>query len=236
MLELAIDDLEYGPRIRESRILRPDEVQKVAVLKKVRELVEKANRLDKELAARLEAAMDAPSEFEKLAKNWLGEEEYLRMGYWPEEESFRQLDEAAALIEFVIATYRPELRPFRIEHLFQERVPPANRRIRLGTAMKLPGKMAHLSQIHAVITLAFGEWRFLTDRDRQRLVHHELSHLVVIDGGLAVQGHDFEDFGSIVALYGLRSESGRMNMDGRVAEALKKAVGSQLELAAPGAD
>jgi hypothetical protein len=230
MIQLAIHHPEYGPQIRETRILRPDEVQKVEVLKRVRKLVMQAERLDKELAARLEAAIDQPSEFEKLAKDWIGQDEYIRMGYWPEEESFFEIAEAELLIGFVIETFRPELKGYTIRHLFQEKVPPANRRVRLGTATKLPGKMQHLSQIHAVITLSFSEWRMLTDRDRQRLVHHELRHLVENDGALALVGHDFEDFADIVALYGLRSESGRMNIDGKVAEAIEAAAGSQLDL------
>lgn len=230
-LELAIRSEEYGERIRTGRILTPAEVERVEVLKRVRSLIEKIGPLDKEMAGKLEAAIDDQIHFQDLAKAWLPEEEYLRMGWWESEgPAFRVIDEAVALMEFVVDTYRNDLRGYRIACVFQQKINPVARRTRIGSATKLPGKMHYLSEWHAVITLAFEEWRSLADADRQRLMHHELEHLQVEDGRLVLMGHDFEDFGSIVSLYGLRSVSGRMAMDGRVGDAIERAVNGQMEL------
>ncbi len=229
---LAIDDEDVGPRLREVRILTGPEREALQVVEEVRRAVTKLGRaqIEPELTAQLEEALDDAEKLEGLARTWLSEQERLRLGYWDEEgDEFRSLEEALILRDFVVQHYRRELKVYRIPVIFQLKVPPANRRSRLGTAMKLPGKMHHLSQVHAVITLGFDSWIHLADADRQRLVHHELEHLVS-DEGLKAVGHDFEDFARIVELYGVRSVSERMAMDGAVAEAIERAVSSQFEL------
>ncbi len=229
---LAIEDEELGPRLREVRILTPDEAQRLKVVEELRRKVQgELGRLDPQMAARLEEALDDGEKLESLTNQWFNEGERLRLGYWPEYgPEFREIEEGTLLKEFVVATYRQDLQGFDVTVLFQEKIPPANRRSRLGTALKLPGKMRHLSGVQAVITLGYHDWRGLTDADRQRLMHHELEHLEVVDGALAARGHDFEDFASIVRIYGIRSESERMNMDGKVADAIEAAVAGQFEL------
>lgn len=229
MLDLAIKDPKYGLRIRQSRILRPDERKVLEVVQQVRKELMSIGQLDSEMNARLEAALDDPIELGTLTSTYLDEESRLRLGYWPSEEPYRVLDEGTAIKEFIVKRYREDLRPFGIVVVFQEEVPPVNRRGRLGTMTKLPGKMKFLTQYDAVVSLGFREWTRLTDADRQRLVHHELEHLEVIEGKVGLRGHDFEDFASIVGLYGLRSESERFSTDGEVADVLEQ-TGSQYEL------
>ncbi|MFW6085314.1 MAG: putative metallopeptidase [Gemmatimonadota bacterium] len=233
-LKLAIEDATYGPRIKETRVLPPKERSKERRLRKLKETLEKARALagddeeTRELRARLETAMDDTSELRKLEERYVSKEQRIRWGEWVHGEgAYATHDEADAILAFVVETYRPELKFYRIAVVFQEKVPPSQRKERMGTAMKLPGKMAYLSDCHGVITLGWDHWIMLTDRDRQRLVHHELEHLEV-DEGLKLRGHDFEDFASIVGLYGLRSESERFSTDGPVADVL--AGGSQIEL------
>ncbi len=227
---LSIDDAEIGPRLREVRILTPPEREALQVIEEIKRKVTQLGRLDPQMAAQLEEALDDGEKLDGLARTWFSEEERLRLGYWDADgDEYRTIEEATLLCGFVIREYRPELRPFRIEVLFQLKVPPANRRERLGTAMKLPGKMAHLAEINAVITLGFQSWTWLADADRQRLVHHELEHLIS-DEGLKSRGHDFEDFASIIDLYGIRSVSERMNMDGHVGDAIERAATSQFAL------
>lgn len=233
-LELAIDDPTYGPRVRKTRVLEPEERSQERRMRQLKTKLQEARALvgeeeaTRELRARLEAAMDDASELRKLEEQWVSKEEGTRFGEWVHGDgAYARHDEADAILEFVVETYRPELKFYRIAVVFQEKVPPSQRRERMGTTMKLPGKMAYLSECHGVITLGWEHWIMLTDQDRQRLVHHELEHLEV-DEGLKLRGHDFEDFASIVELYGLRSESERFSTDGRVADVL--AGGSQLEL------
>lgn len=233
MLELAIEHPETGPKIRTCRILRPDERQAVEIVSKLRKLLMQADALDGELRARLESALDDSEELKKLTENYLPEEERIRLGYWGEGGGFRTLDEGSLLKDFIVQRYRPDLKGFRIAVLFQEKIAPVNRRGRLGTQMKLPGKMRFLSQYDAVTTLGFGDWTRLTDTDRQRLVHHELEHLEVIDGGLSIRAHDFEDFVSIFSVYGPSSESGHFGADS-LAGAFE-VTSSQMELMGPAA-
>jgi hypothetical protein len=233
-LTLASQDEDLGPRIRECRIFTPEEVSQQERLKRVKEKVRELRGLlqgdddeAKELRARLEAAMDDISELHKLEEKFISQAERLRLGTWPEGEDFLEIEEAALITDYVTRHFRPELRGYEIRVVFQERVPPVNRRGRLGTMTRLPGKMKFVSEIDAVITLGFDDWRWLSDRDRQRLVHHELEHLVV-DEGLKLIGHDFEEFKSIVELYGLESESKRFSLDGAAGVLVK--AGSQLDL------
>lgn len=234
-LKLAVRDEEFGARIQETRVLPPDERDREMRLRRVQQKI-KAARADvgddetaKQLRARLESALDDTSELLKLEEKWLDEAERVRLGEWIHEpDAYVTHDEASAIAEFVILTFRRELQGHKIAVVFQRQVPPANRRERMGTAMKLPGKMSFLSGYEAVITLAWEHWIMLTDRDRQRLIHHELEHLVV-DDGLKLVGHDFEDFTRIIELYGLRSESERFPTDGATAEVLMSG-GSQLTL------
>lgn len=230
--ELAIQDPEVGEKLRAVRILRPDEVRTAMVIEKVKKELMAVGAYDPEMRAKLESAMDDPSLLTELATRHLSEEERLRWGMWDEDDpKYRRLEEADLLVKFVVDTYKDELQGFKIASVFQERIPPAQRKERLGTAMKLPGKMAFLTEVDALLTLAYDHWRVLSDRDRQRLVHHELEHLVVIDGTLALRGHDFEDFIPIVKVYGLHSEAGIFSTDGHVAAMLASA--GQLDLLNP---
>lgn len=226
----AIDDAEIGPKLRACRIYTPAEVERSVVVSKIRRMVSELGRVDLALAEELEKALTDREAFTRLSERYFDVEERLRMGTWPEMDQFRTLEEGVLLRDFVVRAYRPDLQGWKIAILFQEKLPPAARRERLGTAFKLPGKMHHVSGLHGIITISFQRWRRLTDTDRQRLMHHELEHLQVADGALTSRGHDFEDFASIVELYGIRSESGEMNMDDDVAEALYAAAAGQFEL------
>lgn len=74
--------------------------------------------------------------------------------------------------------------------------------------------MKFLSGVDAVTTIGFHDWAGLTDRDRQRLIHHELDHLEVGDHNqLLMRTHDFEDFNDTLRGYGLASETGRFSSD-----------------------
>lgn len=229
---LAIRDPEVGPRLREIRIFTPRECARLKVVEELKKKIGgELGRLDPAMAARLEKAMDDGDALDELTKQWLSEEERLQRGYWPGyDPSYLEIEEGTTLARWVIQNFRSDLRGFVIRVLFQKELPPANRRARIGTAMKLPGKMHHLSGIHAVITLGYQAWRELSNADRQRLVHHELEHLVVTDNGLGARGHDFEDFATIVEMYGIRSESERMNMDGSVGDAIERAAAGQFDL------
>lgn len=152
--------------------------------------------------------------------------------------AYRVLEEAELITGFVRERYRDDLQGFNIAVIFEEKLSPVLRRGRLGTAAKLPGKQRYLTAlaaakegapIDAVITLGFLDWTGLTDQDRQRLIHHELEHLVPNgEGGIMLQPHDFEDFTSIWTLYGPASESGRFSSDS-IAGGIEL-VGSQLDL------
>jgi hypothetical protein len=229
---LAMDDPEVGPKLRDCRVYTPKEVQREAVLTRLRQQLGDLKRIEPALAEEMTKALTDADTFKRLTESHFSLGERIRMGYWDAEEGeeFRSLDEGVLLKDFVIRAYRPDLRGYRIVVLFQLKLTPANRRERIGTAMKLPGKMHHVSGVDAIITLSFLRWRGLSDTDRQRLVHHELEHLVVEDGGLKGRGHDFEDFASIVETYGIRSESGGMNMDGDVGDAIEKAAEGQFAL------
>lgn len=211
MPNLAIDDPEVGPKLKAVRILTPDEVQKVELLKTVRKILMQLESLDSEMMARLEAAMDNDEELKKLMESYLPEAERIRMGFWGDGD-FRILDEGNLLVQYVVDEYRPDLIGHRIAVVFVDKITPINRRGRLGTQMRLPGKMRFLAEYDAVTTLGYEDWRMLSDQDRQRLVHHELEHLEV-DDGLKLRSHDFEDFVSIFKLYGPQSQGGRFSGD-----------------------
>jgi Putative phage metallopeptidase len=233
---LAIFDEDFGPRIKAARVLMPKEVNALDAIKQVRARLETIDALDQDMKAKLEAALDKPSELEELTGKYLDEDARMRLGVWGEGDASRRLEEAELILDYLIGEYRPELRPFQIAVVAMEKVTPVNRRGRLGTAFKMPGKMKFLAGVDGIVTIGFQDWRFLSDRDRQRLVHHEIEHFEVdTDGGtrrLLLKTHDFEEFISIAVEYGLRSESGRFNTDGEVADALAEVAG-QLELLAP---
>lgn len=236
-LQLAIDHEELGPKLREVRILPPDERQPEHRHAAVKRKMEAAKALDpksdkgRKNRAKLELAIEDRKVLYALEEEWLDDEDRFRMGAWTSEDAFIPLPEAELLLQHVVKTYRRDLVRFKIAVVAQKEIPPVNRRGRLGTATKLPGKMQYLSEWHAVITIDFTQWAGLSDRDRQRLVHHELEHLALSDdrSGLRIRSHDFEDFTSVVDLYGLRSESGRFSTDGTSADALER-WGAQLEL------
>lgn len=234
---LAIFDEDFGPRIRAVRVLMPKEVNALDAIKQVRERLETIDALDQDMKAKLEAALDKPSELEELTGKYLDKEARMRLGVWGEGDPYRSLEEAELILDFLIGEYRPDLRPFKIAVVAMQKVTPVNRRGRLGTAFKMPGKMQFLAGYDAIVTIGFEDWRHLSDRDRQRLVHHEIEHLEsgTDDAGnrrLLMRTHDFEEFVSIAVEYGLRSETGRFNTDGEVADALFEVAG-QLELLAP---
>jgi hypothetical protein len=236
-LLLAIDHEEIGPQIRECRIFTPAERDYPSRIARLKEKMEAAKALDvsekKGLLnrAKLEEAIEDAEKLNALEMEWLSEAEQFRMGYWMDDAEFTQHPEAELILQHVVRTYRKELAGFRIGVVLQEKIPPTMGRGRLGTATKLPGKMAYLSDWDAIVTLDFKHWRNLTDRDRQRLIHHELEHLTLSDDGskLRLRTHDFEDFASIVERYGLRSESKAFSTDGKAADVLE-AWGAQLEL------
>ncbi len=237
-LVLAIEDQEYGPKIRETRITVPDERTIAMRITRVRERMEARGEYDentkkgKKNRAKLELIPERPAELLDLEQEYLSSEERQRDGEWPDSASggFFILEEAVHIANFVIGTYRRALRPFKVAVVMAKKIPPTLRRGRLGTAAKLPGKMKFLATYDALLTLDFGHWSMLTDRDRQRLVHHELEHLEVGDRGqLQLRAHDFEDFVSIVDIYGLQSQSERFSTDGHVARALARGA-AQLEL------
>ncbi len=238
MLELAINDQEYGPKIRAARILRPEERDAAEAIAAIRKQVMKLDALDGEMRARIEAAMDDAEELKRLSETYLTEEHRLRLGYWREGTLYRVLDEGELIAAFVRERYRDDLDGFRIAVVFEEKLSPVLRRGRLGTAAKLPGKSRFLTAlaaakggapIDAVISLGFLDWAGLTDQDRQRLVHHELEHIQPNgEGGLMLQPHDFEDFVSVWTLYGAGSQTGRFSSDS-IAGGIEL-IGSQLDL------
>jgi hypothetical protein len=236
-LKLAIDHPEYGPEMRKTRILTPDEREAHLRLARIRSKMEEAKALDPETdagrknRAKLELATSDLSVLFKLELSWLSEDERFVLGTWTATKDLKTHDEATLICKFVIETYRPDLRGYKIAVVMQKDVPPANGRGRLGTATRLPRKIHFISTVHAIVTVDFGEWCMLTDQDRQRLIHHELEHLHQNDdrNGLVLLGHDFEDFISVIQLYGLRSESERFSTDGQCAEVLEQ-WSAQLEL------
>lgn len=237
-LKLAIDDSEFGPKIRETRITVPDERTIAMRITRVRERMEARGEYDefskkgKKNRAKLELIPERPAELLDLEQEYLSREERERDGLWPASapSGFLVLDEAVHIASFVINTYRTDLRRFKIAIVMAEKIPPTDRRGRLGTASKLPGKMKYLTTYDGLITLDYGIWSMLTDRDRQRLIHHELEHLEVgEENQLLKRPHDFEEFVSVVDIYGLQSQSERFSTDGHVARALARGA-AQLEL------
>ena len=206
---------------------------------RIRKKMEEAKALDPESSkgkknlARLELAKDDISIVLDLEKQWLSDDDRFRLGVWTsgEEKPFIIHDEAVILTRFVLNEYRSDIARFKIAIVMQQGIPPVNRKGRLGTATKLPGKLKFLAGYDAVITLDFSHWAMLTDKDRQRLIHHELEHLQENDdgNGLCLRSHDFEDFTDVIELYGLHSESNRFSVDTVTDKVLVRA-GAQLEL------
>lgn len=223
--KLAIRDSEKAHLFDEVRVRQASERTPEKIVEYIRGQLESAGKLTDDIRARLTLALDEPDKLFDVMRAHLTEHEQLVYGMWPGAD-FVDAGEAELIRDFIVRTYREDLQGFSIAMIFQKAVPPVNRRGRLGTAAKVPGKMHYLSSVDAVITLDYFRWLHLTDRDRQRLVHHELEHLEV-DDGLKLRTHDFEDFTSIVRLYGLRSESESFSTDGEVAAVLS---GAQLSL------
>lgn len=236
-LKLAIADPEIGPLLRNVRIFPPAEATLRHRYAAVKAVMEAAEALDPDTEkgrknrAKLEIAMEKVDVLFDLEKEWLSDDERRRFGMWLDEDDFIVLTEAELILRYVVEHYRDSLAGFRIAIVAQKEIPAVNRRGRLGTATKLPGKLRYLAEWDAVITIDFGRWARLSDRDRQRLIHHELEHLDLNDErtGLRLRSHDFEDFASVIELYGLRSESGAFSTDGESADVLER-WGAQLEL------
>jgi hypothetical protein len=230
-VELAIEDPRYASDLEQVRILPASERSPEKTIQRICDIlsINGTRTITEGDKSRLQLAMDEVDKLQDLVFGHMEDAERFRYGWWPKDKDFVPSDEGALIRDFIIEEYREELHGYDIAMVFQQKINPVNRRGRLGTAQRLPGKMHHLTGgTHACITLDFRHWCSLTDRDRQRLVHHELEHLEV-DKGLKLRTHDFEEFVSIVDLYGLRSESQSFSTDGHVADSLGRA-GAQLEL------
>lgn len=235
-LVLAKDDRgECGERIAKARIWPVADRTREKKLDLVRAKMEAVFALDPQTdkgrknRAKLELAMDDFDVMANLLVEWISDEERLQLGEWMAEEDYMIHDESCAIADFVKATYRRDLLRHNIAIVVGKKIPPYLRRVRLGTAMKVSGKLSFLSEIEAIVTVDFNEWCSLTDADRQRLIHHELEHLTIGENGLQLRAHDFEEFVSVVEIYGLRSQSGRFSTDGPVADRLE-ICSSQLRL------
>lgn len=235
-LVLAIEDTEFAERIRETRVYPPAECgneQRISRLRaKMLEMgvLDETNEAGRRNLARLRALVDEPGNLYDLEEEFLEEIERVKHGNWISRDDYIIHNEAVEISTFVIKTYRRDLIGFRIAVVMAKEIPAVNRRSRLGTAARLPGKMRFLSEWDALVTLDWGRWSHLSDKDRQRLIHHELLHLERGDKGqLQIRTHDFEEFIEVVDIYGLKSESGVFPTDGHVADGLRNAS-AQLEL------
>lgn len=118
----------------------------------------------------------------------------------------------AKLVEKVakklIPRYHPHLINSKIAYLYKNKEITRNGKKTLATAEKCSPKVKALTDYDFIITVAYPDYRDLTDRQRVAVIDHELEHCFVEDGEdgetkIKMLPHDFEEFGDIIRRHGL---------------------------------
>ena len=133
--------------------------------------------------------------------------------------TYRPADEAAEIAARLIPEWHPHLVDARIVYVFRSEAEIREGKLKLGSCRKVGGLNAWLAQSNDppqpdgndffVIELAEPEWHErLSDRQREALVDHELSHAYCEWGEneelkLSLVHHDIEEFAVIIDRHGL---------------------------------
>ena len=139
-------------------------------------------------------------------------------------------DSVLHLAKQIIDEYHPDLESASIAFLYRSEPGNKNGKDILGQAAKFPEKMRPLVDVdyHFLIWLSFPDWNRFTDKQREALLDHELSHCTMVerDGEEfpEMRGHDIEEFNHILERYGFWLNSMRPTV---------KAVEDALQLPLP---
>ena len=128
-----------------------------------------------------------------------------------EELTFWRADDVGEVAEALIPDYHPHLLEMTVLYIFRSKAAQNKGKDVWGKARKLTGLNAYLavrseldplepaSPSFFVVEIAHDVWNQLRAPERIALVDHELSHIAP-DGSM--QGHDVEEFKTIVARHG----------------------------------
>ncbi|MCC6455185.1 MAG: hypothetical protein IT328_09610 [Caldilineaceae bacterium] len=107
------------------------------------------------------------------------------------------------LAERIIERYHEHLLDARIAFIMRSEAQSANGKLTLGKAKKLSAEMQVHIPFDFVIWLAKDYWEaFLTPKQREALIDHELSHCKWDGFTASMKGHDVEEFSHIIERYG----------------------------------
>lgn len=130
------------------------------------------------------------------------------LGKWdPEGPAYREAPQPEAIGRFVVEAIHEHLVNARIGYVFRERM-DRNGKIRLATASKVGAKLQYFSELDFLIEVNWTAWAELTPLQRIALIDHEICHCGTeeTESGetrFILIPHDVEEFGSIVARWGL---------------------------------
>jgi hypothetical protein len=116
---------------------------------------------------------------------------------------FRNAPEVKEIAEAIIPEHHPHLDDAVISYIFRSEHEERNGRTVWGTARHPTGILAYYSRADFIIDIAEDIWFDLTEAQQLALVDHELSHCVEGKKGWEIQGHDIEEFESIIDRHGL---------------------------------
>jgi hypothetical protein len=129
---------------------------------------------------------------------------------WPDEkQKFLIAEEVKEFGDFLIRTFRPDLRLVNIGYVFKQKASKSGDNVTLGAAKPQNELQKVLHNIDAVIEIGFDTWKDLTTDQKARLVDHELAHIGLnLDGSKIVSNpHPVEEFPEIVQRWGLGNDA-----------------------------
>lgn len=129
---------------------------------------------------------------------------------WPDEkQKFLLAEEVKEYGDFIINTFRPDLRLVNIGYVFKQKASKSGDNITLGTAKPQNDLQRTLHNIDAVIEIAYDTWKDLTPDQKARLVDHELAHIGLnLDGSKITSiPHPVEEFPEVVQRWGLGNDA-----------------------------
>jgi predicted metallopeptidase len=117
--------------------------------------------------------------------------------------------EVEEIAKDLIATKHERLAAATIAYVFRSPPAKSHGRLVLGKARKVSGLAAWLAEISPtgspffVLEVAIEPWDQASTRRRYALVDHELCHMVDEGEGLAIRGHDVEEFIEVIERHGI---------------------------------
>lgn len=137
--------------------------------------------------------------------------------------------EVLHIAEMLIKKYHRYLENARILFVFRKEAQPSKGHRTLGQVSKIPAKFQPFLEYDFMVWLSREDFYGMTSRQREAMIDHELCHIRMGGNGLALIGHDFEEFYEIIERYGFWDQ--RLKRIDRELTSYQMSLGLQIESA-----